>query len=270
MSRKPAKIKKRLVYEVALGGIAAGMALLLVWLSVLIRYGTIGFYVAACCALIVPLSQKYYFASIGAYIASSVLAFLIVGDIFMISGYVVYFAPMTLISSFMFEKNVKPYISYPIKIVFINLALAFLFFVASNIMISSEIIGEVPFWAVAIVGTVGLLAIDFVMQRVYKVLKMRLTGVLQKKQEQTAKEEEIRENPFQDEDYYGFELSDEPNNKNEPPFDGENLESEDLKPSVDNTKSNFDNIENFDDAEDFFYGIDRTTTKNEDEDDKEN
>lgn len=192
------KNRQHFIYEVALGGISAAMALLLVWLSVVVRYGTIGFYVAACCALLVPLSQKYYFASISAYVVSSLLAFAIVGDIFMISGYVVYFAPMCIASAIMLEKKVKWFISIPIKVVFIGLALAFLYYVAGTIMISSEIIGEIPFWAVELVGIVALLLIDFLMGYVYGVLKDRVSRVLRKRLKKDEVEEEDDEdvNPF--------------------------------------------------------------------------
>lgn len=192
------KNRQHFIYEVALGGISAAMALLLVWLSVVVRYGTIGFYVAACCALLVPLSQKYYFASISAYVVSSLLAFAIVGDIFMISGYVVYFAPMCIASAIMLEKKVKWFISIPVKVVFIGLALAFLYYVAGTIMISSEIIGEIPFWAVELVGIVALLLIDFLMGYVYGVLKDRVSRVLRKRLKKDEVEEEDDEdvNPF--------------------------------------------------------------------------
>ncbi len=190
-----------MIYEVALGGISAAMALLLVWLSVVVRYGTIGFYVAACCALLVPMSQRYYFASISAYIVSSLLAFAIVGDIFMISGYVVYFAPICLLSCFMFEKKVKWYISIPIKAVYIAGALAFLYYVAGTIMISGDLIGEVPFWAVELVGIVALLAIDVLVLYVYGVLKDKVSKVLRKRfkigDDETEEEDEIESlNPF--------------------------------------------------------------------------
>lgn len=196
MKRK--RTRSEIIYEVALGGISSAMALLLVWLSVIVPYGTIGFYVAACCALLVPLTQKYYIATISAYIVSSLLAFAIVGDILLISGYVVYFAPMSIISGVMLEKKVKPYISYPVKVVYIGLALAFLYYVAGTIMISKDIIGEVPFWAVELVGIVALLLVDFLMGYVYKAIGKKVSKVLRKRQKQQGESEEddTDDNPF--------------------------------------------------------------------------
>ncbi len=208
MKRK--RSRGQIIYEVALGGIAAAMALLFVWLSVVVRYGTISFYVAACLALLVPMSQRYYFASISAYVVSSLLAFAIVGDIFAISGYVVYFAPICLLSCFMLEKKVKWYVSTPIKAVYIAGALAFLYYVAGTIMINPKLLGEVPFWAVELVGIVALLAIDVLVMYVYGVLKTRVSKVLRKRfkiADQEVKDEDDVEdfNPFDTGDDSVFE-----------------------------------------------------------------
>lgn len=191
------KNRQRIIYEVALGGVAAGIATLLVSLSVVVKYGTIGFFIAACVALMIPLSQKYYFASIAAYIASSLISFAITGDFFSVAGYVVYFAPMSILSGIFIEKKVKRYISLPIKIVYINLALAFLYYVAGNIMISEELIGEVPYWAVAIVGTVVLVAIDVLTEFVYEYVKRRTEKVLRKRNADENVETDDDENPFE-------------------------------------------------------------------------
>ncbi len=191
--------RQKIIYQIALSGISAGLALLLIWLSVIVRYGTIGFYIAACLAILVPLTNRYYFASICAYIASSLLAFAVVGDILAISGYVVYFAPMSIMMAIMADKNVKLYISIPIKVVFINLALAFMYFVAGTVFVSADVVGAFPYWAVAIVGTVILIALDFFMQYVYKTLKPVVSKALRKQlidNDKNDDEEDI--NPFDD------------------------------------------------------------------------
>lgn len=179
MKRK--RTRSEIIYEVALGGIASAMALLLVWLSVVVPYGTIALYVFASIALLVPLTQKYYIATISAYIVSSLLAFAIVGDILLISGYVVYFAPMSIISGIMLEKKVKSYITIPVKVVYIGLAIAFLYYVAGSIVVSDKLFDKVPFWAVEIVGMVALLAIDFLMGYVYQSIKNKVSKVLRKR-----------------------------------------------------------------------------------------
>lgn len=175
------RTRSEIIYEVALGGIASAMALLLVWLSVVVPYGTIALYICASIALIVPLTQRYYFATISAYIISSLLAFAIVGDILLISGFVVYFAPMTIISGVMAEKKVKWFVLIPVKVVYIGLALAFLYYVAGTIMISEKVISDVPFWAVELVGIVVLLALDYLMGYVYGGIKRKVSAVIRKR-----------------------------------------------------------------------------------------
>lgn len=214
--------RQRVIYEVALGGVAAGIATLLVSLSVVVKYGTIGFFVAACVALMIPLSQKYYFASIAAYIASSLISFAITGDFFAVAGYVVYFAPMAILSGVFIEKKVKRYISLPIKIVYINLALAFLYYVAGNIMISEDLIGEVPYWAVAIVGTVVLVAIDVLTEFVYDYVKRRTEKVLRKRNADETVETDEDENPFE---FDSFEDSFPENDEKDAPEDSSEEEN---------------------------------------------
>lgn len=194
------KNRQRIIYEVALGGVSAGIATLLVSLSVVVKYGTIGFFVAACVAIMIPLSQKYYFASIASYIASSLISFAITGDFFAVSGYVVYFAPTAILSGIFIERHAKWYISLPIKVVYINLALAFLYFVAGNIMISSDLIGEIPYYAIALVGTVVLLAVDVLLYYVYLYVKKRTEKVLRKREKANNEE-----NPFDIDDEYDEE-----------------------------------------------------------------
>lgn len=191
--------RQRVIYEVALGGVSAAIATLLVSLSVVVKYGTIGFFVAACVAIMIPLSQKYYFASVASYIASSLISFAITGDFFAVSGYVVYFAPMAILSGILIEKRVKWYISLPVKAVYINLALAFLYYVAGNIMISADLIGEIPYYAIAIVGTVVLLAVDVLLYYVYLYVKKRTEKVLRKR-DKTETVEESEDTPFDFED----------------------------------------------------------------------
>ena len=214
---KTKRSRSQIIYEVALGGISSAMALLLVWLSVIARYGTISLYILASLAILMPLTQRYYIATISAYIVSSLLAFAIVGDIFIIAGYVVYFAPMSIISMVMLEKEVKLYISIPVKVVFIGLALAFLYYVAGTIMIAEEIVSEVPFWAVELVGIVLLLLVDFLMGYVYQALKKKVSKVIKKIDKTPVEEDEKVEDlsPFDDVEEGSGNVKAEEENKTE-------------------------------------------------------
>ena len=98
MKRNRKKISRQeAVYRVALAGISAAVALLMVWLGVVVKFSTVAFFIAAAVALMVPLSQKYYISSVLAYVVSAGLSFLVAGDVFSVMGYVVYFGPMAII-----------------------------------------------------------------------------------------------------------------------------------------------------------------------------
>lgn len=159
--------RQEAIYQLALAGIAAAVALLFVWLSVIVRFSTIAFYVAASIAVMVPLTKKYYLASFFAYGVSAALGFVIAGDIYTVVGYVVYFGPMALITGIMCSLKVKWFIALPIKVVYINGALALLYFACHTIVIDASIIEKVHYAAIAIVGTVVLVGIDCVLQLVY-------------------------------------------------------------------------------------------------------
>ena len=55
--------RQETIYAVALAGISAAVALLMVWLGVVVRFSTVAFFIAASIAVMVPASQKYYFSS---------------------------------------------------------------------------------------------------------------------------------------------------------------------------------------------------------------
>ena len=184
-------IKKRTAYALALAGISAALALLFVWLGVVTRYVTIAFYAAAGLAVNVPLSKKYYASSIFALLVSVGLSFL-VGDVAAVSGYALYFGPMALISAIMWEKRVKWYIAYPVKVVWINGAIAALYFGLKGIqMLAPDLAAALPYWAIAVVGTVALLLIDLLMNYAYRNLKTVAANVIRDKDEREVTEEEL-------------------------------------------------------------------------------
>ncbi|MEG2450208.1 MAG: hypothetical protein RSB09_00590 [Clostridia bacterium] len=166
------------IYAIALAGISAAVALLLVWLGVVIRFSTIAFFVAAGIALMVPISKKYYLSAFFAYIASSALAFAIVGDIVAIVGYVAYFGPMSIFTAIIYDKKIKWYFAYPFKVLYINGALALMYFVCGTIMIDSKIIETLNYAIIAVVGTIALLVVDIVMQMVYKYIVPRVSRAI--------------------------------------------------------------------------------------------
>ena len=199
--KKRGKISARkTAYALALAGISAALALLFVWLGVVVRYVTIAMFVAAGVAVMVPVTKRYYASAVLAYLVSAGLGFL-VGDVTAVAGYAVYFGPMALISAVMWEKNVKWYVSYPVKIVFINGALAALYYGLQAIeLLAPDVAAYFDYWAIALLGTVALLLVDLLMNYVYRTMRRLLAKVIRDRgvSEVTAEEieKEDSEHPF--------------------------------------------------------------------------
>lgn len=178
------------IYKVALAGISAAVALLCVWLGVVIRYSTVAFFIAAGIALMIPTSRKYYLSSVLAYLVSAGLSFLVASDIFSVMGYVVYFGPMAVLTGILYDNRnkIKWWLALIIKVIYINGALALLYFVCHNIVIDESIADKFPYWAIAIIGTVLLVAIDFALQFIYKRIAVLVGKALRKIEKKDSKD----------------------------------------------------------------------------------
>lgn len=177
------------MYRVALAGISAAVALLMVWLGVVVRFSTIAFFIAASVALMVPLSQKYYLSSVLAYVVSAGLSFAVAGDVFSVMGYVVYFGPMAIISGIMLNHNdkINRWVQLIVKIVYINGTLALLYFVCHNIVLDSSIVDKVQYWMIALFGTIILVALDYALQFIYKRIAILVGKALRKNERRTKR-----------------------------------------------------------------------------------
>lgn len=190
MKRNRKKISRQeAVYRVALAGISAAVALLMVWLGVVVRFSTIAFFIAASVALMVPLSQKYYLSSVLAYVVSAGLSFAVAGDVFSVMGYVVYFGPMAIISGIMLNHidKINRWVQLIVKIVYINGALALLYFVCHNIVLDSSIVDKVQYWMIALFGTIILVALDYALQFIYKRIAILVGKALRKNERRTKR-----------------------------------------------------------------------------------
>ena len=190
MKRNRKKISRQeAVYRVALAGISAAVALLMVWLGVVVRFSTIAFFIAASVALMVPLSQKYYLSSVLAYVVSAGLSFAVAGDVFSVMGYVVYFGPMAILSGIMLnhKDKINRWAQLIIKIVYINGALALLYFVCHNIVLDSSIVDKVQYWMIALFGTIILVALDYALQFIYKRIAILVGKALRKNERRTKR-----------------------------------------------------------------------------------
>lgn len=193
---------RKTAYALALAGISAALALLFVWLGVVVRYVTVAMFAAAGVAVMAPVTKRYYASAVFAYIVSAGLGFL-VGDVTTVVGYAIYFGPMALISAVMWERGVKWFVSYPVKIVFINAALAALYYGLQAIeVLAPDVAAYFDYWAIAILGTVALLLIDLLMNYVYRTMSKLLARVIRDKHssevtaEEIAREDAEDANPF--------------------------------------------------------------------------
>lgn len=211
------------MYRVALAGISAAVALLMVWLGVVVKFSTIAFFIAASVALMVPLSQKYYLSSVLAYVVSAGLSFAVAGDVFSVMGYVVYFGPMAIISGIMLNHNdkINRWVQLIVKIVYINGALALLYFVCHNIVLDSSIVDKVQYWMIALFGTIILVALDYALQFIYKRIAI-LVGKALRKNERRIKRRGDENDEDDDSRPDGNTPFDEFSDSNECDFDKEN------------------------------------------------
>lgn len=235
MKRNRKKISRQeAVYRVALAGISAAVALLMVWLGVVVRFSTIAFFIAASVALMVPLSQKYYLSSVLAYVVSAGLSFAVAGDVFSVMGYVVYFGPMAIISGIMLNHSdkINRWVQLIVKIVYINGAIALLYFVCHNIVLDSSIVDKVQYWMIALFGTIILVALDYALQFIYKRIAI-LVGKALRKNERRTKRRGDENDEDDDSRPDGDTPFDEFSDSNECDFDKEN----DRKNDDDNSDS---------------------------------
>ena len=208
--RQPNSNQKKIqrIYEVALAGITTALVFLLLAISMIVKYGSIGFFFFASLALVLPLYKKYYFATIFAYIAASLLCLAMPYDIMSAMGFIFYFGPISIASIIMYEKKVKWYISYPIKAIYMAGSIAFLYFVAGNIMVDFNVIKSIPFWAIELIGIVILLAMDIAQTFIYRWFAPIVGKVIRDKKSAKNTEEidsqnetiQDTENPFEGEE----------------------------------------------------------------------
>lgn len=194
------------IYRVALAGIASALALLLVWLSVLARYGTLGFFAAAGIVLLIPMSKKYYLSAVFAYVVSAGLCVL-VGDLASVMGYILYFGPVSLLIGIFANKKIKWWIAVPIIIAYSVSMLALLYFVFKSVIVSYDALSDVKFWVVALVGTPVLMAICGVEYLAYVrivplVARVIRDGENEENKQSNAVDLNDDENPFEEFDTF--------------------------------------------------------------------
>ena len=213
--------RQDMIYSLALAGISAALAIIFVTLGVYVRFTTVAFFIAAGLSLMIPLAKKYWFSSVAAFAVAGVASFFIAGsDVYAIAGFIIYFGPMALMSGIFYNLHVKWYIQLPIKLVFINGALALLYFVMGTIVVDESIMELLPYWAIAIIGSVLLIAVDLVEVFIYSRLIRIVRKVLRNREDKTAADDRqaqnVDEEPFEEElfeqDIYPKQQNDDEDN----------------------------------------------------------
>ena len=183
-----------MIYSLALAGISAALAII---------YVTLAFFIAAGLSIMIPLSKRYWFSSVAALVVSGVASFFIAGsDVTVIAGYIVYFGPMAIISGTMYNLHVKWYIQLPIKLLYINGALALLYYVLGTIVVDASIMEILPYYAIAIIGSVLLLAVDVILVFIYSKLGVIVSKVLRGRKKNSPEKSAPAsddEDPFEEE-----------------------------------------------------------------------
>jgi hypothetical protein len=171
---------KRRSYQIALGGISAGLALLFVWLGHVVDFLTASFLALAALALAIPLCKNYLITSILAYIAASALAFLAVGNIFRVIPFIILVGPLAIFSAWAQNKKLKLYFTVPIKAVYINGALAALYFGFKTVFVDLSRLGirSIHYALIALAGTVILIAADFLYLYIFGIMKRSLEKII--------------------------------------------------------------------------------------------
>ena len=182
-----------MIYSLALAGISAALAIIFVTLGVYDCFTTVALFIAAGLSIMIPLSKRYWFSSVAALVVSGVASFFIAGsDVTVIAGYIVYFGPMAIISGTMYNLHVKWYIQLPIKLLYINGA----------IVVDASIMEILPYYAIAIIGSVLLLAVDVILVFIYSKLGVIVSKVLRGRKKNSPEKSAPAsddEDPFEEE-----------------------------------------------------------------------
>lgn len=173
-------MNKSRTYKIALAGISAGFALLFVWLANFVSVMTITFYALSACALMLPMCKNYLWSAVFAYVAASLLAFLVVGNILKVLPFILLIGPYAIFSCWSANKNLKLYISVPVKVVWINAVFAVFYYALGLLVVdlSRFGLGEIHYAWIAVLGTLVVLAADVLLLMLFDQTKKTLNRVM--------------------------------------------------------------------------------------------
>lgn len=157
--------------EIAIAGITAALALVFALLSVFIEVLTVTFGFLSALSVMLPIARGRYIGGVLGYIAASLLTMLF-GGVINALPFILVYGGFTLLSTLAYEKKVKPYITYPVKILWINGSLALLYLVTKLMVINFDRLGFKPHYLVVCLAATAIgLLYDYVLILVYKRTK---------------------------------------------------------------------------------------------------
>lgn len=177
--------RKRLTFEIALAGISTALSLVCTVLYYYVPLAKLSFLALSAVALILPLCVDSVRGAALAYLAASGLSIAVMGPIPALPFVFLFgWQPVVMGACLRFLPR-KPYVSLPIKAALFNAGLYgvyTLYGLGQTFGNALQRIGaeSVPYWAVALVGTVLWLLYDYAMVWVWRWLDRRLDKVTAK------------------------------------------------------------------------------------------
>lgn len=154
-----------------MAGITTALSLVFAVLGVYVDMLTATFSVLSAIALMLPISKGKYLAATLGCVATSLLLMLFASPVLALP-YIVIFGSYTVFTLIAKEKSLKPYIAYPIKLVWINGALALFYWGVKTLIIDYSALGfELKYGYLAVIVTVLGLIYDFGLCYLYTQFK---------------------------------------------------------------------------------------------------
>lgn len=157
--------------EIAIAGITTALALVFSLLAVYVDFLTASFSVLSALVMMLPIAKGRYLGVGLSYVATSLLLMLFASPLLSLP-FIVVFGGYTVFTTITADKKIKPYIAYPVKVIWINGALALFYLATDFFFIDFDKLGfTLNYFPLALIVTVIGLLYDFCLIVVYKKIK---------------------------------------------------------------------------------------------------
>lgn len=172
------KRKKDAARRIALSAIGAAISLAAVTAAFYVQNMTLSFNIIAALGIMLPLTKKYFREAILAYIAVSAIG--AIYTTIYILPFVLVTGGFTIAEIFMYEKKIKLYISYPIKIIWSCIVFLILYYAVKILALDLTKLGledlhpALIYFLFNLVFTICFIVYDAVMLWTYKFICQKL------------------------------------------------------------------------------------------------